>query len=109
MLVMNFLGYVEGAEARFVRAVEATLRGAFEHVEVFSSEASRGYANVIFVARQAPARVGWPGGPYQPRPSFLDGGPRETITDSWNPVATWGTAVERRWREESRKMLAGSH
>jgi hypothetical protein len=27
------------------------------------------------------------------------------LTDSWNPVALWGSAVEERWREESRMML----
>ena len=105
MLIVNFLGYVEAAKGRLVRAVEATLRAAFKEVEIFSSEASRGYANVIFVAHEAGASVYWPEGMYERRSSFIAGSSPRILTDSRNPVMLWSAAVEERWREESYMML----
>ena len=79
----------------------------FEEVDIFSSEEVGGYANVIFVAHGPDVRIDWPAGPYEPRGSFLDKRPVRTLTDSRSPVLLWNAAIEQRWREESKMILAG--
>lgn len=106
ILVVNFLGYVTGPHDRLVRALEKTLREVFERLDIFSSQAVEDYANAIFVAHGAEFSIDWPGGPYDRTATFLDERPCQLLTDSRNPVAVWSAAVERRWREESRRMLS---
>ena len=103
--VVNFLGFVSGENDALVRSLEVTLRAVFPEVEVYTSLQADDYANVIFVAHNGCASVQWSEGPYQRRGTFLDGRAAQVVTDSLNPIALWSAAVERRWREESRRML----
>lgn len=106
MLVLNYLGYVRGVDGRLVRSLEATLRAVLADVDIYASEEVEGYANAIFLAHPPGIEIDWPEGPYERVTSFLDGNRAQLLTDSRNPVALWTAAVEQRWRDESRRMLA---
>lgn len=110
-LVLNFLGFVKGAEARAVRSLELTLQQVFPQVELSRSEVVADYANTGFVAHSredSDLRIPLYDFPLSGRRPPRDGRRAQVLTDAMNPIELWGRPVEARWREESRLMLAAA-
>jgi len=114
ILVVNYHGFLEGAEDKLLRAIEKTLRAVFDEVDACFCEERLltreprerlpvTYGNVIFAARAGGVEVFWPEeSGYQIVETFLDERPSRVLTDSHNPVALWCAQLERRRREMER-------
>jgi spermidine synthase len=104
IVLVNFVGYVQGPHRQASGALEATLKAAYAWCRVYFRESKDRFSNVLFVAGDAPqvAEAGtdpnWR--TLQEREVTVEGweaGP--VCTDDYNPLEFLNRVTYKRWRE----------
>jgi spermidine synthase len=104
VVLVNFVGYVQGPHRQASGALQATLKAAFTWCRVYFRDAKDRFSNVLYVAGDAPV-VADPGRDpnwqtLREREVSVEGwelGP--VCTDDYNPLEFLNRVTYKRWRE----------
>lgn len=114
ILVVNFLGFREGAAARPLRSVVRTIATRLPHVVVYPSFPAGDYGNNIVLAAREPIRLHGGPRPFVVMPWLLDevriqrpldlSGPAIVLDDDYNPLDLWAVDASEKWRRAAMAM-----
>lgn len=115
ILVMNYLGYRSGEQARPLRSVVRTIETRFPYVMVYPSYPAGDYGNNIIIAAREPVRLQRGTRPFVVPPFLLEqialqppldvSGPGIVLTDDYNPLDLWAVDAAEVWRTAAMKMF----
>jgi hypothetical protein len=104
IVLVNFVGYVQGPHRQASGALQATLKAAFAWSKVYFRDAKDRFSNVLYVAGDAP-EVADPGGDpnwatLKEREVTVEGWEQGPVcTDDYNPLEFLNRVTYNRWRE----------
>jgi spermidine synthase len=104
VVLVNFVGYVQGPHRQATGALQATLKSAFAWSKVYFREPKDRFSNVLYVAGDAPetaeagAEPNWQ--TLKAREVTIEGWEQGPVcTDDYNPLEFLNRVTYKRWRE----------